>query len=288
MNLERRGKDMEKKIRVTLPHQVLDVINSDAEEFGITRNYLCNYIFEKMREEKLDKEVPYDGDKDTIQFNLNNKNKRDYYDFLREMNIQVEAEFFRKLFYKYSNQPKKKRELFIFQDVVERLQHGIKDKKIIKVTFKDSRAINVTPYYLGSSKLEIANYLFCYDMEERKYRNYSLKNIGGIYITKEKGYLGDIEFIERVKKDFDPFLSQGQKVKIKLTESGERLLRELKTNRPQMISKDGKHYEFQCSEEKAKRYFTYFLDEAEIIEPFSLREWFKNKYKNALKNYEVE
>jgi predicted DNA-binding transcriptional regulator YafY len=88
-----------------------------------------------------------------------------------------------------------------------------------------------------------------------------------------------------MKKEFDPFLSHGQRVKIRLSTKGERILKELATNRPILLSKEGNKFEFECSEEKAKRYFSYFLDEAEILEPIHLREWFKKRHQNALQNY---
>ena len=62
---------MEKKIRVTLPKNIIKILESDCETFKITKNYLLNYIFENMREEKLSDDTIFDGEKDIIQFNLN-------------------------------------------------------------------------------------------------------------------------------------------------------------------------------------------------------------------------
>ena len=92
---------MEKKIRVTLPKNIVKILESDYETFKITKNYLLNYIFENMRDEILNEDITFEGEKEIIQFNLNKKNYKDYYDFLCEKNIQVEAYFFRKLIYKY-------------------------------------------------------------------------------------------------------------------------------------------------------------------------------------------
>ena len=38
---------MEKKLRITIPNEIYKIIESDLEDFGITKNFLCNYIFEK-------------------------------------------------------------------------------------------------------------------------------------------------------------------------------------------------------------------------------------------------
>lgn len=44
---------MEKKIRITLLKQVMEIIGSDLDNFKITKNYLLNYIFEHMKNEKI-------------------------------------------------------------------------------------------------------------------------------------------------------------------------------------------------------------------------------------------
>ena len=61
---------MEKKIRVTLPKNIIKILESDCETFKVTKNYLLNYIFENMREEKLSDDTIFDGEKDIIQFKI--------------------------------------------------------------------------------------------------------------------------------------------------------------------------------------------------------------------------
>ena len=107
---------MEKKIRITLSKATADILDTDVKSFNITKNYLINYIFEHLKEEKINEYKEMPDEKVVIQFNLNKKNKEIYYDFLKEHNIQVEADFIRKLIHKYINQPKSTRELFIFKD----------------------------------------------------------------------------------------------------------------------------------------------------------------------------
>lgn len=277
---------MEKKIRVTLSKNISEILSTDSKSFKITKNYLINYIFQHMKEENLNNCPDIQDEKVVIQFNLNKKNKEIYYDFLRERNIQVEAEFIRKLIYKYANQSKSNREIFVFQENVDRIKYAIENKKIIKLKFNDKRETTVLPFHIGTSKLELANYLFCYDYLEHKYKNYKFNNINIIYITKENDTWKDQIFIENVIKNFDPFLSEGQKIKAILTEEGKNLLDKIALNRPETLCINNNNiYEFKCSEHQAKRYFSYFLDEIEILEPVSLREWFISKFSNALKKY---
>lgn len=278
---------MEKKIRVTLNKTAINILESDIKSFKITKNFIINYIFSILKDQKIETIYPEEEEKGVIQFNLNKSNREIYYDTLSEQNIQVEAEFIRRMIYKYINQSKSSRELFLYQEIVQRIKYAIKNKKIIKISFDDNRKTSILPFFIGSSKLELGNYIFCYDILEEKYKNYKLSNVKSIFITQEKREWENIDFINNVIKNFDPFLSQGKKIKAILTEEGKKILSTIALNRPETISATGNIFEFKCSEQQAKRYFSYFLDEIEILEPLSLREWFIEKYKSALKRYSI-
>ena len=279
---------MEKKIRVTLPRKIVEILENDIEEFFIKKNTLLNYIYaEKIKENQQKKFVyPYKGETSVIQFNLNKKNLEGYYNFLEENNIQNESEFFREILIEYASLGKKTRECFLFKEIVERINYSIKEKRIIKIVFRDEKNIEVEPYLIESSKLEVMNYLFCYNLREAKWKNYKIKYIKSIYIKNTSFKLRDKEFIDKMKENFDPFISFGQYIKIKLTTAGKKMFNEIETNRPQIIKIDKDEYILECSHEKAKRYFSFFLDEVEILEPLELRTWFKEKYRKALIKYE--
>lgn len=279
---------MEKKIRVTLPRKIVEILENDIEEFFIKKNTLLNYIYaEKIKENQEKKFIyPYKGETSVIQFNLNKKNLEGYYNFLEENNIQNESEFFREILIEYASLGKKKRECFLFKEIVERINYSIKEKRTIKIVFRDEKNIEVEPYLIESSKLEVMNYLFCYNLREGKWKNYKIKYIKSIYIKNTSFKLRDKEFIDKMKDNFDPFISFGQYIKIKLTTGGKKIFNEIETNRPKVIKIDKDEYILECSHEKAKRYFSFFLDEVEILEPQDLREWFKEKYRKALIKYE--
>lgn len=276
---------MEKKIRITINKNIADILEEDVKSFTITRNYLINYIFENLKDETIEDSPETKDNKVVIQFNLNKKNKEFYYDFLQERNIQVEANFIRRLIIKYALLSKHNRELFIFRDTVNRINYAIQNKKIVKIKFRDKRETTILPFHIGSSKLELSNYLFCYDYQEEIYKNYKLSNISSIYITKKTVEWTDLKFVEDIIKNFDPFLSAGKTVVAKLTSEGEYLLNTIVLNRPEIIKVKGDVYTFKCSPEQAKRYFSYFLDEIEILEPVSLRDWFITKFERAIEKY---
>lgn len=280
---------MSKKIKVTLPQNIYEIIKNDISDFNMTSNYFMNYIFlnlnEKYKNFKGNPAIAEQSkEKSSIQFNLNKESSLIYYDVLRDNNAQNESEFMRSLLIRYATNPKNKRELFIFKESVERINLAIKDKKNVYITFNDDRKVRVSPYYIGSSDLEIANYIFCYDFSEEKYKNYKLNYLKQVYTTSEGAKWEDSDYIEDMIKNFDPFLSKGQIIKVKLSENGKKLLKTIKINRPKLISENGDLFEFEASDEQIKRYFSYFFDEATIIEPIELKEWFIEKYENALKN----
>ena len=272
-----------------MPQNIYEIIKNDISDFNMTSNYFMNYIFlnlnDKYKNFKGNPAIAEQSkEKSSIQFNLNKESSLIYYDVLRDNNAQNESEFMRSLLIRYATNPKNKRELFIFKESVERINLAIKDKKNVYITFNDDRKVKVSPYYIGSSDLEIANYIFCYDFSEEKYKNYKLSYLKQVYTTSEGAKWEDSDYRKDVIKNFDPFLSKGQIIKVRLSENGKKLLKTIKINRPKLISEDGDLFEFEASDEQIKRYFSYFFDEATVIEPIELKEWFIEKYENALKN----
>ncbi len=118
----------------------------------------------------------------------------------------------------YAQQSKKSRELFIFKNITEKIMCGVENKKKIIVTFADGTKKTISPYYMASSELELKNYLFSYDEEEKKFKNFTLRNIKAVYVTEKKVYEGENDFVREVIENFDPFLSYSRRVKVKFTD----------------------------------------------------------------------
>ncbi len=276
---------MEKKIRVTLPNYIYETLLKDIETFSINKNKICNYIFENTDCTFLKDKIRKSKDSKTLQFNLNKKNLSNYYAILEENNVHVEAEFFRKIFYTYISKPQNERESFIFKGHLLKIIDIIENSKTCKITFIDGRSTKITPYYIGSSDLKLANYLFCYDHHIDDYKNYKICYIKSIFTLREEGFKGDLDFIRDVKENFDPFLSKGKIIEVLFTPKGEEMFSELKMNRPKVIKNIGLSYTLECSNEKAKRYFSYFLSEVKVLSPKSLSNWFKEEFYKAYNNY---
>lgn len=273
-----------KKIRVTISKYMGDILKYDAIEFGISKNFLLNYLVKNYSLLRKKNIPEFHGEKEIIQFNLNKENEDFYTEVYNRSNFETEASLIRSLIYGYISQSKVIRERFIFKKLIGRIERGIKTKKKIKIKFETAEKI-VSPYNILYSSMEVSNYLFCYLEEDNVYKNYRLYNIKYVYILDEKTYSGDPEYFERVKRNFDPFLSYGMEVVIRLSDKGKEKYDRIKTNRPKLIEKLDDRWIVEGSEEKIKRYFAYFMSEVEIISPLNLREWFSVEAKNMIEMY---
>lgn len=266
-----------KKVRVTLPDYITQTISHDAIDFGFKLNNFYNRLFSIYAEKKKDVFfLPQSKNNNVIQFNLNKENEDIYLSTLRIYDIQVEAEFFKKILYDYIDMPKFKRELTIFRGTAKEIDKAISKKKKVEIKFKDEIRI-IEPYFIKQSGGESRNYIHAYCEKNKEYRNFRLSRVKIIRILDMKQDKYDSGYIEEIQANFDPFLSFGKEIKVRLTPKGKQHYDLILTNKPRIKEYDGDIYTFYCSDENAKIYFPHFYDEAEILEPKELREWFKKK-----------
>ncbi len=278
-----------KKVRVTVPEDIYRIMRNDMEDFGVNNNKLCNYILDKFkfkREYDTEALLLVQGRALTkmVQFDLNVNNKDIYYDILRENKIEVEAEFFRELFKFYTSKYKYERELFIFEDIVKSIMEAIKNKNRMKIRF-DGNLYTVEPFFIKRDEQGDENFLFSYVEEIKEYKNFKLKELQVIGVLNDKIPGKDRKYVENIRKNFDPFLADGNKVKVQLTENGEKLLKSLTNYRPKLLKKEKEFFIFEASNENAKLYFRQFFKDAVIIEPIELREELKKELEDLLNEY---
>jgi hypothetical protein len=279
-----------KKIRVTVPEDIWRLMKNDTEDFGISSNKLCNYILEKLKykqEINVEQLLKVQGRplKKIIQFDLNIGNKEVYYDILKENRVDVEAEFLRELFKVYSSKFKYIRELFIFEDRVSKILEAIKKEKKLKIKYK-KEIFTIEPFFIKRDEQGDENFLFCYCDEPGEHKNYKLKELSVVSVLGDNVTKKNREYIESVRKNFNPFLANGNLIKVLLTEEGKSLLKSLTNYRPKLVKKDKDIYTFEASNENAKLYFRQFLKEAIILEPECLKRDMKSELMEAIKNYE--
>ena len=238
-----------KKVRFTISDFMNEIIKSDSEYFKLPIGKIGNIIFNYYIDKNLNKVVLEDSLGEVIQFNLN-----------------------------------KSREEILFAKIFKNIETALKDGNKIKIKYHNYiRLIN--PYFIKVSDSESRSYLFCYCEKNKDYRNYRISEIEEIWNTNEKIEIKDRKYIDEVYKNFDPFLSYNNRVKVKFTEKGLELYEKVLTNRPKVLSKEENIYTFECDNKLAIVYFAQFFSLIEILEPQNLREKLKNELESTLKIY---
>ncbi|QQS88269.1 WYL domain-containing protein [Fusobacterium canifelinum] len=273
-----------KKVRFTISDFMNEIIKSDSEYFKLQIGKIGNIIFNYYIDKNLNKVELEDSSGEVIQFNLNKSNEEIYFDTLIRNKIETEAEYWRNIFFTYINNLRYKREEILFEKNFKNIEKSLKDGNKIKIKYHNCiRLIN--PYFVKVSDSESRSYLFCYCEKNNDYRNYRISEIEEIWFTNKKIEVKDRKYIDEVYKNFDPFLSYKNRVKVRFTEKGLDLYEKVLTNRPRLLNKDNNIYIFECDNKLAMVYFAQFFSLVEILEPQELREKLQKELENTLKIY---
>ncbi len=279
--------ESEAKVRVILPEIMFGVINSDAEFFASNKNRMCNQIFAYYSNlaEISTQEISLKPSR-TLQFTLNQENIDRFAAVCDTLQIGNKAEYFRQVLYLYCNQPRYLRERILFSKSVQVIEESIKARRKLRIRYKDEYRI-VEPYFIIKSDGETRNYLFCYCEKRQEYCNYRLMNFHAVATMRQRMLEHyDSVYIEQIRQNFDAFLSSGKQVKVRLSDEGGKFLKRNITHRPKLLEQAGDVYTFECSQLKAQLYFPQFMHHAEILEPASLRMWFKNNFAKVAELYQ--
>ena len=273
-----------KKVRFTISDFMYEILKSDSEYFKIPIGKIGNIIFNYYIDKNLNKIELEESTGEVIQFNLNKSNEEIFMDTLIRNKIQVEAQYWRNIFFTYINNLRYKREEILFQQIFRNIKKALKSENKIKVKYHDHIRL-ISPYFIKISDSESRSYLFCYCEKNQDYRNYKVSEIEEIWFTNEKIEIKDKKYIEEVYKKFDPFLSYRNKVKIKFTDKGLELYKNILINRPKILKQEENIYTFECDYKLALIYFSQFFSLVEILEPKELREKLEKELENTLKIY---
>lgn len=128
---------MRRKVRITFPKLVYEVLQVDKEYFGLKGERLFNLIVGNLGFEKgLDINIDYIDEKKSITFNLNEKNTKLFPDMLRLSGSEEESLFLRGLFITYVNLHPSIRQKILFKNLFLQLEQAIKKKKKIKIYYQ--------------------------------------------------------------------------------------------------------------------------------------------------------
>ena len=274
-----------KKVRVTVSDFMNEIITGYSEYFKLPVGRIGNIIFKYYMDKDLNKVELGNFSGEVIQFNLNKKNEEIFMDTLIRNKVEIEAEYWRNIFFTYINNLRYKREEILFENKFKDIRGAIKTEKKIKIKYhKYIRLVN--PYFIKVSDSENRSYLFCYCEKNNDYRNYRISEIEEIWLTNEKNEIRDKKYIDDVRKNFDPFLSYKNRVKVKFTEKGIELYEKVLANRPRLIEEKDGIYTFECDNKLAMIYFAQFYSEVKILEPEELKTILKKELKKTIEIYE--
>lgn len=294
------------KIKVAIPHLLRTQLEMDVEDYGLKGiGDLCNRILAQYAEFPEPAAITNDDvmykTVAPLQFSLS-KSGESFASFANSQDAPT-ATLCRHYFECYVNQPRGKRECFIFDESLYKLKQAIKNRVNVNLLYRGEHK-NVAPCFIAFSPSQVRAYIVVCDSDTSKsvpqrFHSLRLCHIKGVALdTKSEAFhCKSFELSHQAdlyREHFDPFLCYGQNIKVFLTEKGAERYNRITTNRPKIIAKDGEecsevnstgNYTFECSEKLAKIYFPQFLSEAEILEPRELRLWFKEQFDNAAKVY---
>lgn len=279
---------MGKKVKSTISYFMNELLIEDGSYFDLERGAIGNRLFKYYSNKDLE-EIVFDTKNNIVfQFNLSKENDEMYFTILKEHGGIQDAEYIRRIIFTYSNNPRYKREEILFDENFRLIEKARIEGK--KINFKYNGTIRrVNPYFIRIGDVENKNYLFCYCEKNNDYRAYSISRMYNISISKEEVEIKDEEYISKIYKNFDPFLSAGHFVKVKLTDNGVKLLNKVINNRPNIIKEKSDEnnniYVFECHPKLAEIYFSQFFLDAEILEPVDVREKFKEKLEQLYFRY---
>ena len=276
-----------KKVRVTVSDFMIEIITGDSEYFKLPVGRIGNIIFKYYMDKDLNKVELGNFSGEVIQFNLNKKNEEIFIDTLIRNKVEIEAEYWRNIFFTYINNLRYKREEILFENKFKDIREGIKAEKKIKIKYHKYIRL-VSPYFVKVADDENRSYLFCYCEKNNDYRNYRVSEIEEVWFTNENIEIKDKKYIDDVHKNFDPFLSYKNTVKVEFTEKGVELYEKVLTNRPRLLNKKDGIYTFECDNKLALVYFAQFFSNVKILEPIELRKRLKNELEKTIKIYETE
>ena len=262
-----------KKVRVTISDFMNEIIKSDSEYFKIPVGRIGNIIFKYYMDKNLNKVELGNFSGEVLQFNLNKNNDEIFMDTFVRSGVETEAEYWRNIIFTYINNLRYKREEILFEKIFRKIKEGMQGKRKIKIKYhKYIRLVN--PYFVKVADDENRSYLFC---------------IAAIWPkngTNENIEIKDRKYIDDVYKNFDPFLSYKNTVKVEFSEKGVELYEKVLTNRPRLLNKKDGIYTFECDNKLALVYFAQFFSNVKILEPIELQKKLKNELKRTIEIYE--
>lgn len=173
-----RKVDLRKRVKLSIPKLIKEILDKDIEYFNIKLEKLCNIVVQEMGYEQVlriqdklknERKIP-------ITFNLNERNTKFLQDMIKCSPEKLETEFFRSLLSTYCNFHPSLREKIIKKNLHLEIELSIKEQLPIKISY-NNKIIDILPITFLRDTLTEHNSLECLNNETKEKIVLQLKNI---------------------------------------------------------------------------------------------------------------
>lgn len=211
--------------------------------------------------------------------------------------------YLKALYEEYCSKSQSQREEIFFRSRFIEIQNALNSGKAIRITHVNMSSFEVKPYKILQNRACTYHYLTGYarltsriDRKTKKrvavdiaeFRPWCMRisNIEKASIINSRSGFISAEQTKLIEKQIlqngtEYLANRTSEIKVRLTARGKHQYKVKLFNRPPVDSIDGDIYTFHCAEFQIQIYFLSFCEDAEILEPPSLRQNFEQHYKAA-------
>lgn len=136
---------MRKRVRVSLPNFVREILESDMAYYSFSKDKICNIIVQRLgfeNTQSLHKKVI--DSTSILNFNLNEKNTELFDEMFNLSKEKIESEFFRRVFSTYVNYHPFLREKILNTELFQILENAISNKHKLKIYY-EKKLLDIYP-----------------------------------------------------------------------------------------------------------------------------------------------
>ena len=136
---------MRKRVRVSLPNFVREILESDMAYYSFSKDKICNIIIQRLgfeNTQSLHKKVI--DSTSILNFNLNEKNTELFDEMFNLSKEKIESEFFRRVFSTYVNYHPFLREKILNTELFQILENAISNKHKLKIYY-EKKLLDIYP-----------------------------------------------------------------------------------------------------------------------------------------------
>lgn len=267
---------------------------------GVKKRIITSLVSEK-KDQLVDK-IKKHSKGESLSFSLNDENWK----YLMEKGECQEqkyytrrGEYIKEVIEEYASLPYVQRERIYLKDTVGKIETAIEKKYQLKIETENGELFSVYPYMIMQNSLSTVNYLVCYKKrydhtdDEKTPGSFRLLAVKNVRIEKSKSAFLNKGDREKLQKAVDAHGAQSQfmsseviDAEVRFTEYGLDMYKRVVFNRPMYSEKVNENtYRFSCSFSQAEYYFFKFGEDAEVLEPQSLRNKLSVMYQRAARVY---